>query len=447
MALSIPISIGLTQVFYFLFIFLTLPNFKKAVRLKALDPLRSQLICWSVVMVIASCASVDFQRSISETLKALSYPLFILLVLCSLESIESAKDRVAEVYTVLLFLIVGQAIACSVTIFSLAIGSDAKFGLPGPVTGSGQLALVLPIITGIILGASSQKIFSKQRVLSVILLLSIFLLVSVRQSVFNYYLPVQVSLLILIGYLLKEINLFSRLKNFWCASSAHTCLIALSLLPVLMTAFIFNLKRGPWLGVLLATTILGITLGRKKLLFGAICTGLSMLFLPLVRTRVLNIVADFTIAGGRERMWELGFEIASRFPLGVGPKNSVYMRVLDPYLPSTHRHLHNNFLNVLVEMGYLGGVIFIWWMVTLVLIGFRWTKLATSAADPALKRVALLAVALSTAILSWQCAGLVEYNFGDAEIRMLAYLVMALLLCLNRYLEQSANSFQAAGER
>lgn len=439
-AFSIPISIGLTQIFYFAFIALALPNFRKSIELPAFKPLRAPLICWLVTMVIASCASVDFFRSIQESIKGISYPLFVVLVIFSIESLQHSKERIGEIYQILLFLIVGQAVASLATVVTLALGSEATLGLPGPVTESGQLALVLPVVFGVMLGAKSQKVITNQQRLAGVISLALVLLISARQLNFNFVYWIQILAVLVILVCFRKLYFLSYLKKFWAASYSQMSFLSLSLVPFLITAFIFNLKRGPWLGVLITTAFIGFLLGRKRVIFGVIISVLSMFSLPPVRTRLLNLVADFTIAGGRERMWNLGLEIASRFPLGVGPKNAVYMRILDPYLPPGHRHLHNNLLNVVVEMGYIGGVVFIWWMTTLVFLGFRWAKLAIKAKDPLVARAALLAVSLSGAILSWQCAGIVEFNFGDAEIKMISFLLMGLLLSLNYFLEQSSKS-------
>jgi hypothetical protein len=436
-AFSIPISIALSQVFFFLFIVVELPNIKKAFQLRALNPLRSQLICWFAVTFIACFASVDFLRSFGESGKALSYLLFLVLVLNFLEGREDPKERMLEILRVLLFLIIGQSISSLGTVLSLSLGVYTTFGLPGDVTKSGQLALVLPAITGVMLGTKSQKIISTQRFISVLLFVAISLLVTVRVMNFKYAVFYQPPLILMVGILLWKLHFFSYLRRFWSTTYTQASFLALAFLPLLICAFIFQLKRGPWIGVLFAITFLGIQLGNRKVVLGVIISGLSMLTFPIVRNRLFNLITDFTIAGGRERMWTIGLEIASRFPLGVGPKNSIFMRTLDPYLPPTHRHLHNNLLNVIVEMGYLGGVIFIWWMLTLIYLGFRWARVAATASDPSIRRAALLAVSLSAAILSSQFAGMFEYNFGDAEIKSISFLFMALLLSVNYLIEQS----------
>ena len=54
------------------------------------------------------------------------------------------------------------------------------------------------------------------------------------------------------------------------------------------------------------------------------------------------------------------------------------------------------------------------------------------------RSLALLSFTLSAAILGWQCAGVVEYNFGDAEIRLIAFFYMGVLLAIgNRPAEKT----------
>ena len=63
----------------------------------------------------------------------------------------------------------------------------------------------------------------------------------------------------------------------------------------------------------------------------------------------------------------------------------------------------------------LTACIFIWFMYSLVRLCFR-------------KPLSVLHVAIGCAILSWQTAGLVEYNFGDSEVMLLVWLLLGSLL-------------------
>ena len=70
---------------------------------------------------------------------------------------------------------------------------------------------------------------------------------------------------------------------------------------------------------------------------------------------------------------------------------------------------------IAAESGVLTACIFIWFMYSLVRLCFR-------------KPLSVLHVAIGCAILSWQTAGLVEYNFGDSEVMLLVWLLLGSLL-------------------
>ena len=145
--------------------------------------------------------------------------------------------------------------------------------------------------------------------------------------------------------------------------------------------------------------------------------------------RIGSLVEHFTIAGGRLSMWRLGAELVSRYPLGVGLKNASYMRTLDPTLPYLHRHMHNNLLNVAVESGWIGAAAFVWWMVVAISIGiYCWRRFHPNAET--LRQARILLLCAGIAILGWQVSGLVEYNFGDGEVRLIAFFLMGIILSL-----------------
>ena len=116
-------------------------------------------------------------------------------------------------------------------------------------------------------------------------------------------------------------------------------------------------------------------------------------------------------------MWNLGIEIFSRYPLGLGYDNSEFMRTMDPSLPITHRHMHNNLINIGIETGFLGLAAYSWFLFVVFKIAKK-SYLET-------KDIVLLCLAMSLA--GWQVAGLVEYNFGDSEILFIALLIVACL--------------------
>ena len=146
----------------------------------------------------------------------------------------------------------------------------------------------------------------------------------------------------------------------------------------------------------------------------------------------MELPEHFVIRGGRQVMWEIGADLTKRYPLGLGPDNASYMRTLDPSIPHQHGHMHNNFLNIAVESGWLGLMAYLWWIATVIMIGakswFSTFKLKES--DKDLSELGVYALCITCGLIGWQTAGLVEYNFGDGEIRLIAFFLIGVLLAI-----------------
>jgi O-antigen ligase len=156
-----------------------------------------------------------------------------------------------------------------------------------------------------------------------------------------------------------------------------------------------------------------------------------------VYERIASFAEHFFIGGGRFDMWKLGLQLVERFPMGVGFANSSVMREFDPSLPFTHRHMHNNILNIALETGILGALAYIWWFFNFIYKGFRY--LSFRAGSYAGSEENLYANLLLISLLGWQVAGLVEYNFGDGEIRLLGFVLSGFLLSILVSIPESIN--------
>jgi O-antigen ligase len=83
------------------------------------------------------------------------------------------------------------------------------------------------------------------------------------------------------------------------------------------------------------------------------------------------------------------------------------------------RHLHNNFLQIRLELGPHGLLLWSLWMLAMLRNGFR--------AAPGAPRPDFLRLSALTALVGLLLNGLVEYNFGDSEILMLYLALFGLL--------------------
>lgn len=193
-------------------------------------------------------------------------------------------------------------------------------------------------------------------------------------------------------------------------------LVSLLFTILILIGLLVNLKRGPWGGVLVGGLIFFIIMKRRFIIPFIACLLAPIFAFESFRDRVLNSIDHFFISGGRGDIWEIGYELVSKFPLGIGYGNSSFLRAYSTSVPAELQHFHSNFLNIVVEGGVLSLAIFLWFLFEL----FKQVALTKSRS--------YFVVSSICGVIAWQVAGLVEYNMGDSEVMLLAYLTIALLL-------------------
>ncbi len=199
---------------------------------------------------------------------------------------------------------------------------------------------------------------------------------------------------------------------------------------------VLTLTRGAWMGFVAGATALALCLRRTSVLvaIGAVLLA-SLMLLPAGplehRVRSFADPADPTM---RERlfMWQSGIQIVRDHPLtGVGPGQvkAVFPRYAQPEaLRKTTSHVHNTALQITAERGLLGLAAWLWLWVAFFFRGGR----LLGALGPGQERERRLIVGSLVAVLGFLVAGLFEYNFGDSEVVMVAYALMALPFVVSR---------------
>jgi O-antigen ligase len=91
------------------------------------------------------------------------------------------------------------------------------------------------------------------------------------------------------------------------------------------------------------------------------------------------------------------------------------MRKFSLEIPEELKHFHNNAINIAAESGILTLAIFAWFIYATLKASFR-------------RPLSGLHVAIGCSFISWQTAGIVEYNFGDSEVMIIVWLLVGLLL-------------------
>ncbi len=330
----------------------------------------------------------------------------------------------AQVQPVCLALVAGQAVAAFHSFIDAALPDTIPGLFIGKVTESGQLAIMIPITIGLILlGLQSSSRTHTESDLSDHWLLPIcagIITATITLLGFQSYVSLPTYVLagaaaITCGCIYLVARRSSQVITTANRGSYLHAILLVYALPLLICALLVNLKRGPWLGVCVGTGVLVLIYARRLIIPLTLVTTVVAVGIDPVRDRLLASYTHFTIEGGRSTIWRIGFELLSEYPLGIGYHNSGVLREFAPEIPPELKHFHNNLINIATETGWLGAAIFLWLLVAAIRSCFGNIR------DP-------LYVAFGSALISWQVAGLVEYNFGDSEVTIMVWIILGLLL-------------------
>lgn len=172
-------------------------------------------------------------------------------------------------------------------------------------------------------------------------------------------------------------------------------------------------KRGPILGTLISMLALLPKASNRTLpalLLGLFAIGVLMI--PTVKSRFSELVSlEKILSDPRTEMWKTGISIALEKPFGVGYGRADILREVMSEKFSSFKHFHSNYVNILVENGFLGFVLFTGFLAYSVLQASGLTK--------------MLAVYLIV-------TGLFESNYVDSEFMINFFIVLGISLALSQ---------------
>lgn len=378
-------------------------------------------IAFLFVLAGVSIFGVNPIRSFSGMPSIFFFPILALVAFDL--SKESGLIKIA------LSLVIGQALASLDAVIEACFDGAYHRLTIGMVTQSGQITLTLLLSLGLIFWIGSRiSSGTRRRLISypeATWGIVNFLILSTLGFADRVNLhPFAISALAITVFVSFGSALFLH-KNAPIRASdrlrSARLVVTTVLVPLIASALLMNLKRGPWSGVVIGALILMFLYSRKVLLPISLLLISLLLFVTPVRDRLQKSEQDFFIAGGRSVIWQIGEELALKYPLGIGYDNSGFLRNYSKEIPRTLKHFHNNLLNITVEAGWLGVAVFCWWIISILKAAF------TLKGDRGDK---VLAHSIGCAIVAWQIAGLVEYNFGDGEVVCVSYILIGLLLRL-----------------
>lgn len=314
-------------------------------------------------------------------------------------------------------LITGQAIAALHSVLAATFPNTIPSVFLGSVTESGQLALSIFLCLGI----AAQKYHEGRSTMSpatprVAAACGTIAIALLGCSGFRGAAQIDSTTLALSWLLgLSLITLLIKAVKPATAHARGLLTLSILYLPLLTCALLVNLKRGPWFGVAIGLAVFCVFFSRRLLPIIVTSAVFIALAVPPVRERLAASWEHFTISGGRSTIWRIGAELISQYPLGIGYHNSGVLRQFSPEVPPELKHFHNNLINIWAESGILSASIFVWFICATVRACFS-------------KPISIPHIAIGCAVISWQVAGLVEYNFGDSEVVIIAWILLGLLL-------------------
>lgn len=206
---------------------------------------------------------------------------------------------------------------------------------------------------------------------------------------------------------------------------------------LMLVALVLTYTRGAWLGFLAGVASLLLLIKQRRAL--AMVGGSALLLFGLLLAASATLsrqgwdprrLADPATARERLYMWQAGITMLARNPVtgvGVGQVKALYPAyALPEAVKRSTSHLHSAPIQVLVERGVLGLGCWLWLWVAFFVRGLGILRQAQSS-----RARALVAGSLG-AILGFLVGGLSEYNFGDSEVAMTAYALMAVPFLVER---------------
>jgi O-antigen ligase len=196
---------------------------------------------------------------------------------------------------------------------------------------------------------------------------------------------------------------------------------------LLVVGMILHFKRGVWAAATGAVAIMALAGRRRRLLAGIVLCVAVAAALPPVRARWQAVGDEYSYRmGGRYLLWSrVAPELLREHPAGIGWCAVRHEDLLEisRYVQPKLNHLHNNILQVALELGWAGLAA---WFALVIRAGCVMARNYRHGLASGCPAAAWPAWGVLGAFSGLMLNGLVEYNFGDGEILMVLALLMGL---------------------
>ncbi|MCX5752069.1 MAG: O-antigen ligase family protein [Candidatus Krumholzibacteria bacterium] len=211
---------------------------------------------------------------------------------------------------------------------------------------------------------------------------------------------------------------------------------------VSFVALFFTFTRSSWVGAVISVVIILAFLRRRWLVPFAVALVLFVLLLPAQYRARVESIWNLKHPSNVHRLQLLkgSMGIIRDHPvIGVGTMDlaDVYRRYMPPDAVQVFGHMHNIFLQIAVQTGFVGLAAFCWLLFAFFRLIVRNLKLDLPPPERA------WVVGSIGALAGFIVNGLFEWNFGDAEVVTLLYIVLGDNLALSRMFQPAATAPRA----
>jgi len=196
---------------------------------------------------------------------------------------------------------------------------------------------------------------------------------------------------------------------------------------------LLHFKRGVWIAFCFSMLLIAIKTKRWKILAGIVLCAALMMCFPQVRERLARLREVTEVqTGGRYVLWnETAPALFAAYPAGMGwccVTHEDLMTHSEHPVQAGLNHLHNNLLQMRLELGWVGAGAWILLMATVLALFF----IASLRRGGEHSDCSLLSLGLLAGFVGLLVNGMVEANFNDTEIMMLFGLLMGFSVVLWR---------------